>query len=106
VFKFSESRSIVSNPNIYSSEINENIIYQNIKKEYGITLDSFNIITKRIRRNENLADILSSYIDNNKLNKLISESGKVFDLRHIKAGNNYKIYFTKDCLPTQPDRIS
>ncbi|MDA3780922.1 MAG: peptidoglycan DD-metalloendopeptidase family protein, partial [Bacteroidales bacterium] len=98
VFKFSESRSIVSNPNIYSSEINENIIYQNIKKEYGITLDSFNIITKRIRRNENLADILSSYIDNNKLNKLISESGKVFDLRHIKAGNNYKIYFTKDSV--------
>ncbi len=97
-YKFSESRSIVSNSRIYTSEINENIIYQNIKKEFGITEDSFNIITAKIRRNENLAGILSSYIDNSKLNKIIAETGKVFDLRQIKAGKQYKIYFTKDSV--------
>ncbi|MEA3316781.1 MAG: peptidoglycan DD-metalloendopeptidase family protein [Bacteroidota bacterium] len=100
VFKLSQSRSVISNQYEFAKGIDENIIYKNIKKEFGITLDSFNIIDARIRRNENLAGILSAYIDSKELNKVISETKKVFDLRHIKAGNNYKIYTTKDSSKT------
>ena len=82
---------------IYVEEIADDIIYKDIKKEYGIVVDSFDIQEKRIRRNYNLARLLSETgLKRSIVNKATIASEDVFDIRHIKAGNYYNLYYTKD----------
>jgi len=97
LIKSSESRIISRNKNIYAVGIDQNIIYHDIKKEYEITLDSFNVVQNKIRRNYNLARLLSEAgLENSIVNKATYRSSEVFDIRNIKAGNHYKLYYTKD----------
>lgn len=91
------SSNLFHNTEVYAEGIDQNIIYHDIKKEYGIVLDSFNVEKKRIRRNYNLASILSKEgLENDIVNKATYSAAKVFDIRKIKAGNYYKLYYTKD----------
>jgi murein DD-endopeptidase MepM/ murein hydrolase activator NlpD len=66
---------------------------------YGMAVDSFYVEKGRIKRNQNLSDILSvrgvSYKD---IARLAKNSKKVFDVRYIKAGNDYTVFFTPDSL--------
>lgn len=97
LIKSSESSIIQRNSNIYAVGIDHNIIYHDIKKEYGITIDSFLINQNKIKRNYNLARLLSDAgLDNQTVAKATYRSAEVFDIRKIKAGNNYKLYYTKD----------
>ncbi len=101
IFKPSESSILSRNTHIYAVGIDENIIYHDIQKEYGITIDSFNISQGKIRRNYNLARLLTeTELEYDKINKAIKSSANVFDIRKIKAGNQYRLYFTKDSLNT------
>lgn len=100
VLKSSRSNSIIRNNNIYAVGIDQNIIYNNISTEFGIVLDSFIVEQKRIKRNYNLASILADAgVEKWKINKATQSSADVFDLRKIKAGNYYYLYFTKDSIP-------
>ncbi|MFC2151396.1 M23 family metallopeptidase [Bacteroidota bacterium] len=100
-FKPTESSIISRNKNIYAVGIDQNIIYHDIKKEYDITLDSFNIVQNKIRRNHNLARLLSEAgLENEIVNKATFRSSDVFDIRKIKAGNHYRLYYTKDSSNT------
>lgn len=97
LFKTSSSNILFRNTNIYAEGIDQNIVYYDIKREYGIVLDSFIIEQKRIKRNYTLAKILSiEGLDNYIVNQATLSSAKVFDIRKIKAGNYYNLYFTKD----------
>ncbi len=97
LIKSSESRIVLRNKNIYAVGIDHNIIYHDIKKEYGIAIDSFLIDQNRIKRNYNLARLLTEAgLDNQTVAKATYRSAEVFDIRKIKAGNNYKLYYTKD----------
>lgn len=101
LFKSSESSILSRNVNIYAVGIDQNIIYYDIKKEYDITIDSFNISQNRIKRNYNLAKLLfEAGLDNNKIEKATARSAEVFDTRKIKAGNYYRLYYTKDSSNT------
>lgn len=101
LFKPTESRILSKNKNIYAVGIDQNIIYHDIKKEYDITIDSFNIVQNIIRRNYNLARLLSEAgLESTKVNRATYRSAEVFDIRKMKAGNHYRLYYTKDSSNT------
>ena len=101
LFKPTESSIISRNSNIYAIGIDKNIIYRNIEKEYGITIDSFRITQGRIKRNYNLARLLTeTELDYNRINQAIKSAADTFDIRKIKAGNQYRLYYTKDSTNT------
>ncbi|PLX11698.1 MAG: metalloendopeptidase [Marinilabiliales bacterium] len=101
LIKSSESSILSRNKNIYAVGIDQNIIYHDIKKEYDITLDSFNVVQNRIRRNYNLARLLTEAgVERDIVNKATYRSSEVFNIRNIKAGNHYKLYYTKDSAQT------
>jgi len=101
LFKPTESSIISRNSNIYVIGIDKNIIYRNIEKEYGITIDSFRITQGRIKRNYNLARLLTeTELDYNRINQAIKSAADTFDIRKIKAGNQYRLYYTKDTANT------
>lgn len=69
------------------------------KKRYGITVDSFNLIESKIKRNQFLSDLLSEYgVPNPSINRVVQLSQNVFDVRKIKSGNPYVVFQTKDSL--------
>ena len=101
LFKSTESSILTRNMNIYAVGIDQNIIYYDIKKEYEITIDSFKIVQNRIRRNYNLAKLLTEAgLEYTKVEKATRHSAEVFDIRRIKAGNYYRLYYTKDSSNT------
>ncbi len=51
----------------------------------------------KVRRGDNLFTILTSEnLDNSLINKIISKTGEIYDLRRIKAGNSYLINYDSD----------
>jgi len=97
IFKSSKSLKISDTINIYAVGIDQNIIYTDMEKEFDITVDSFLISQNRIKRNENLAKLLYGCgVDAPMVDKAIKAAVNVFDIRKIKAGNNYRTYYTKD----------
>ncbi|MCK5170737.1 MAG: peptidoglycan DD-metalloendopeptidase family protein [Bacteroidales bacterium] len=101
LFKSTESSILTRNKNIYAVGIDHNIIFHDIKKEYEITIDSFNIVQNKIKRNYDLSKLLSDAgLENAKVNKATFRSAEVFDIRRIKAGNHYRLYYTKDSSNT------
>lgn len=90
------SSGLYYNTHIYAEGIDYNIIYHDIKKDFGIVLDSFYVEEKRIRRNQNLASILTNEgLENSVVNKATFSASDVFDIRKIKAGNYYNLYYSK-----------
>lgn len=66
---------------------------------YEIPVDSFFIEQGKIRKNQNLTDILNQYnLPAGSLNQLFLMPRKVFDLRKIKAGNDYTVFLSQDSL--------
>ncbi len=90
-----------SSINKYAVGIDHNIIYWNAKTEYGILVDSFYVETGKIHRNQNLAELLEAETKSPEItNNAINKAQKVFDLRKIKAGNNYKVFRLRDSSRT------
>ena len=65
---------------------------------FDIPIDSFNIEKKSVERNQNLADILlKQNVSYARIAQLVEISKPIFDVRKIRAGNNY--YLFKDMDP-------
>lgn len=70
---------------------------KNLCKEYGITLDSFNIVTGRVNWNDNIASMLSEWnVSRQKISTIASVSEQTFDISKIRAGHKYKLFLNKD----------
>ena len=68
-----------------------------IEKLFGIPVDSFNIFTGKVKRNQNLAGILTDHgVPYPKIQEIIDHSGDIFDFRKVKSGNPYYIFSEKD----------
>lgn len=68
--------------------------------EYGLPVDSFIIISGKIRKNQVLSDLFYSHnIPSPKVNEFIKASNGIFDLKKIRSGNPYKFFCTRDSLP-------
>jgi len=67
------------------------VVYDTISnKVYDIVIDSLIVIKDKIRKNQFLSDILSGYnVDYPTIDFLTKQSLLVFDVRKIRAGNNY-----------------
>jgi murein DD-endopeptidase MepM/ murein hydrolase activator NlpD len=69
------------------------------QRKFGLPVDSFTVIEKTIERNEFLANILELYqVDEPTIALLAVKSKGVFDIRNIRAGNQYTVFCTKDTL--------
>jgi len=68
--------------------------------EYGLPVDSFIIISGKIRKNQVLSDLFYSHnISGEKVNEFIKASNGIFNLKKIRTGNPYKFFCTRDSLP-------
>ncbi len=75
-------------------------VAQNPILDYNvIPVDSFNIKVGKIKRNQNLSDLLVKQGVTSKQIYYISQLKDVFDVRKIRSGHKYKMYLTKDSLP-------
>jgi len=80
------------------SETDEIIVTQPIL-EYGIPVDSFNVQSGTIKRNQTIGTILGDFgCKAEIINQLPSLSNGNFSLRQVRAGNSYKIFLSKDSL--------
>jgi murein DD-endopeptidase MepM/ murein hydrolase activator NlpD len=76
------------------------IVYDTIPNmEYGIVVDSLMVIKDQVRKNQFLSDILTSYhVDYQTIDLLTKKSYPIFDVRKIRAGNNYTALCSNDSL--------
>ncbi len=65
--------------------------------KYGLPLDSFYVEENKVRRNQNLSDILlKKGITYRQIDELVGVSDTVFDVRKMKSGNKYSLFFANN----------
>ena len=65
--------------------------------EYGIPVDSFNIESFSVKRDQTLGNIFIQHDVSSTHFRNLTEAAKgIFNIRSIKAGNPYKVFTTKD----------
>lgn len=70
---------------------------------FGIPVDSYTIVTGKVKRNQFISTILSSYgVPWNDIEKLLRENRETFDPRRVRTGSPYSVFLTKDTL-SKPD---
>ncbi len=73
------------------------IVVPEPKLLYGLPVDSFHIEESTISRNQNLSDILTNRgVSAQSVDQLAKNSVAVFDVRKMKAGNRYSVFYSKD----------
>lgn len=84
---------------------NEEVVHEIVETEmpvlcYGlIPIDSFNIKTGKIKHNQNLSELLIKQgVTPEQINH-IAQLKDTFDVRKIRSGHTYKMFFSKDSLP-------
>jgi murein DD-endopeptidase MepM/ murein hydrolase activator NlpD len=66
---------------------------------FGIPVDSYNVVTGKIRRNQFLSSILASYgVPWNNIDQLLKQNREIFDARKVRSGSNYSAFLTRDTL--------
>ncbi|MCT4588861.1 MAG: peptidoglycan DD-metalloendopeptidase family protein [Carboxylicivirga sp.] len=66
---------------------------------YGLPVDSFRIEENTVKRNQFLADIfLKAGVDYPTINTIVEKTKPVFDVRKIKVGNRYTLFYSNDSL--------
>lgn len=66
---------------------------------YGINVDTLTVITKRVKKNEFLSEILLRYgISYRDIDHIARNTKKIFDVRKIVTGNTYSIICTADSI--------
>jgi murein DD-endopeptidase MepM/ murein hydrolase activator NlpD len=70
---------------------------------FGIPLDSYNIVTGKVKRNQFISSILQSYgVPWENIERLLRENRDTFDPRRVRSGSVYSVLLTKDTL-NKPD---
>ncbi|MBN2756596.1 MAG: peptidoglycan DD-metalloendopeptidase family protein [Bacteroidales bacterium] len=88
--------SFIHNP-VKNDFINE--IKQESKKEYGIEINKFIIDEGRIKPNSSLSSLLGNLnITKINIQEIIEKASEVFDLKKIRTGNKYKVFYSQDSL--------
>ena len=69
------------------------------RMEYGIIVDSMEVVRDVVKRNEFLADILLKYdVDYNLIDKIARSPRELFDVRKIRVGYAYSVIKTMDSI--------
>ncbi len=68
--------------------------------EYGIPIDSFDVVRGQIKKGESISQLFAKLgATNEMVNQLNLVKPEVFDMRKVRAGNNYSAYYTFDTVP-------
>ena len=68
---------------------------------YGLPADSFHIEESMVLRNQNLSDILIDRgVSAQSVDQIAKNSVSVFDVRKMKAGNRYTVFYSTDATRT------
>jgi len=66
---------------------------------HGIPVDTYNVVTGRVRKNQFIATLLADYgVPWNNIEQLLRENRELFDARKVRTGNEYSVFITKDTL--------
>lgn len=77
--------------------ISEQLMAAPVQYFYGIPVDSFDIVTGTIRKDQMVGSILNEHgVSNREIYEISKIPQEVLDIRKIKAGNNYALF--KDSL--------
>jgi murein DD-endopeptidase MepM/ murein hydrolase activator NlpD len=89
--------SIGCGPSSEESDEGTEILVEEINEEYGFVTDSFLVIKDKVRKNQNLSEILLPYgVPYATIDMIARASKEVFDVRKLAAGKPYTIFCTKD----------
>jgi murein DD-endopeptidase MepM/ murein hydrolase activator NlpD len=70
---------------------------------FGIPLDSYNIVTGKVKRNQFISSILAAQgVEWNDIEKILRDNRETFDPRRVRTGSSYSVLITKDTL-SRPD---
>jgi murein DD-endopeptidase MepM/ murein hydrolase activator NlpD len=70
---------------------------------FGIPVDSYNIVTGKVKRNQFISTILSTHgVPWDIIETLLRENRETFDPRRVRTGSTYSVLLTKDTL-SRPD---
>ncbi len=72
-------------------------------KLYGIKINNYKIETGRIKANEFLSTIFQNYGISKKLHTILQKSKDIFDVRKIKAGQKYTVFYPAKDTSKTPD---
>lgn len=77
----------------------EDILLVEPKLLYGLPVDSFHVEENNVRRNESLSDILTERgVSSLMIDRIAHLPSTVFDLRKMKVGNAYALFYSRDSL--------
>jgi len=66
---------------------------------HGIPVNSYNVVTGKVKRNQFISSILASYnVPWNTIEELLRENREVFDPRKVRTGSSYSVFLTKDTV--------
>ena len=67
--------------------------------EYGICVDSFQVIKGQVQNGQTLGAILYlNHIDHGRIDQIVRQSKGIFDFRKAKVGKNYTVICSDDSL--------
>ena len=70
-----------------------------VHTKYDISYDSLNMLEGTIKRNQNISDLLrDNDVSFQTINVLVEKAQQVINLRKIRRGNQYTLFFDKDSI--------
>ncbi len=98
---FSFSRIMWYNYMIPTVDQKEDILLAEPKLLYGLAVDSFHVEENNVKMNESLSDILTDRgVSSAVIDRIAHLPSSVFDLRKMKVGNDYALFYSRDSLRT------
>jgi len=85
-----------------SADKDQEVIKEKIDKRfiYSLRFANFMVDGNKIKEGETMSDILlPAGVSYSRINNLMINTNKVFDLRNMRSGNNYFLFFNKDSVP-------
>lgn len=96
---FSFSRIMWYNYMIPSVDQKEDILLVEPKLLFGLPVDSFHVEENYVRSSESLSDILTDRgVSSQVIDRIAHLPSTVFDLRKMKVGNDYAVFYSRDSL--------
>ncbi|MCE1199140.1 MAG: peptidoglycan DD-metalloendopeptidase family protein [Marinilabiliales bacterium] len=96
---FTFARIMWNNYMIPSVDQKEDILLAEPHLLYGLPVDSFHVEENSVRNNENLSDILLDRgVSPQTIDKIAHLPSTTFDVRKMKAGKDYALFYSKDSL--------
>ena len=88
-----------NNNNTATETATDTVVYQP-QTRYGIVIDSLDISSSRVKRNEFLGTILEREgVSSLNVLNLAIDYKDIFDVRRVKVGDHYELFHTRDSVP-------